>query len=464
MSPDTKTIVHFGDDDVHFGDRSRYYALFIDYCLIAQIDYVKKYKKEGLMNALPIYSLVDIEKFKPLDADKIYDLSFIGQPYPPRIEILRFLIKNGIKVNLWGNGWHDYEEFREIYKGPVESDKYIKIINQSKINLSFSKNQYGVPHLKGRVFEVAACKSFQLIDYYEGYLNLFKEDKEIVMYKNQKDLLNKINYYLKNEKEREKIAEGSYKKVIKNNNMGDILKNIFNKILEDKDFHRKSLPVIRKKFMEISKRDVSEGYNKIKKLLENYDYVSFSYKDHRNHKYKNYLQMYSLEKTGKDISCCNYFIYSKIFGNYVTFGSSNSLKKLKKNDFNMLINLNQLMVSKKYLLRNFDKFKTAFEDKGINFIDEKNTSFISIPLVQLIGLNGANQKQINQLDYMSLVKAFQMNFKFRLQELMHQRRILINPYPYNLISKSIIEGNLFILKYLLNSFISKENWYRMKDS
>src|SRR3989344_2797509 len=66
ISPNTKTIVHFGDDDVHFGDRSRYYALFIDYCLIAQIDYVKKYKKEGLMNALPIYSLVDIEKFKPL--------------------------------------------------------------------------------------------------------------------------------------------------------------------------------------------------------------------------------------------------------------------------------------------------------------------------------------------------------------------------------------------------------------
>ena len=57
-----------------------------------------------------------------------------------------------------------------------------------------------------------------------------------------------------------------------------------------------------------------------------------------------------------------------------------------------------------------------------------------------------------------------MNFKFRLQELIHQKRILINSYLYNLIIKSIIEGDLFILKCLFNFFISKENWHRMKDS
>ncbi len=464
LSPNTKTIVHFGDDDIHFIDRSRYYALFIDHCLIAQTDYVKEYEKDGIKNTMPIEALVDIEEFKPLGVKRIYDLSFIGQPYPPRVEILRFLIKNGIKVNLWGRGWHDYEEFKEIYKGPVELDEYVRIINQSKINLSFSKNQYGVPHLKGRVFEIAACKSFQLIDYYPEYLKFFRENKEIVMYKDQKDLLNKINYYLKNEKEMEEISERSYKNYVGNGGIENILRKVFNKILEDKEVRRKSLPIINKKFIEISKIDIGMGYNKIKKTLENYDYVSFLYGNRRNHKYKNYLQMYSLEKTGKDISCCNYFIYSKIFGNYATFGSLNSLKKLKKDYFNMLINLDQIMVSKDYLLKNLDKFKNAFENKAIDFIDLENTAFISIPLVQLLGLNWTNKKKINKLDYDSLIKAFQINFKFRLQELMYRRRILIIPYTFNLVAKSITEGNLFILKYLFNSLISKENWNRIKDS
>ena len=427
LSPNTKTIVHFGDDDIHFEDRSRYYALFIDYCLIAQVDYISNYKKEGLLNTLPINCPLDIKKFMDLRLKKIYDLSFIGQPYPSRVKIMRFLIENGIKINLWGNGWHN------------------------------------VPHLKGRVFEVAACKSFQLVDYYKGYLRFFKEDEEIVMFKDRFELLKKIKYYLKNEKEREKIAERAYKKIIKNNKIDLVLKNVFKRILEANKF-RKSLPTINKKFIEISKKDINDGHDKLKERLKDYDYVSFSYGKSENHKYKNYLQIYSLEKTRRNISCCNYFFNDKFLGDYATFGTFASLKKIRKDDFVKLLNLNQIMVSRNYFLNNFEKFKKSFEDHEIDIIDENNTAFVSIPLVRLKNLNKINRKNINEIRYSSLVRALQMNFKFRLQELIYQRKILTGPYLFNLIFRSFLEGNIFILRHLINSSFSKENWYRVKNS
>ena len=43
---------------------------------------------------------------------------------------------------------------------------------------------------------------------------IFKEDHEIVFYSTKEEALEKINYYLNNPTEREKIAENGYNKVI----------------------------------------------------------------------------------------------------------------------------------------------------------------------------------------------------------------------------------------------------------
>ena len=45
-------------------------------------------------------------------------------------------------------------------------------------------------------------------------IRFFKEDKEIVLFRTKEELLEKIRYYLNNEKKRMEIAENSYKKVI----------------------------------------------------------------------------------------------------------------------------------------------------------------------------------------------------------------------------------------------------------
>ena len=165
-SPKTLTIGLFTDDDSDFDIFTRYYALFLDYCMASQPRYLSKYKKDGLKNAFPMMG-TNLGLFNNIKIEKKYDVSFVGQYYPPRAEIIDFLAKNRIKVSVWGNSkWLDYLEHKEVYiSGPINVNEYVKVMNQSKITLGLVKNQYGSIHVSHRPFEAAACKSFQILDY-----------------------------------------------------------------------------------------------------------------------------------------------------------------------------------------------------------------------------------------------------------------------------------------------------------
>jgi hypothetical protein len=214
ISPNTKTVIHFGDDDVHFHDRSRYYALFVDYGLIFQTNYLEQCLKDGIDERKLFKVAGSNIEASDKKLEKIYDVSFIGGPLPSRIEALKFLKKSGVKVSLFGRGWEDYEEFKDIYKGPLDSKDFVRVMKQSKISLGFSKNKYDKLHLNGRIFESAGLNSFQLVDYFPEYNQYFKENKELVMFKDHKELLKKVKYFLKEEGERERIARNAFKKVV----------------------------------------------------------------------------------------------------------------------------------------------------------------------------------------------------------------------------------------------------------
>lgn len=69
-----------------------------------------------------------------------------------------------------------------------------------------------------RIFEGMATQKLVITDRLHDSKRLdlfFEEDKEIVLYDNKREALYKINYYLKNEIEREEIALRGYEKVKK---------------------------------------------------------------------------------------------------------------------------------------------------------------------------------------------------------------------------------------------------------
>lgn len=102
---------------------------------------------------------------------------------------------------------------RLICKGTVGYRTEMPLVfYNSKINLNITSRtiESGVSQ---RVFDILACGGFCLTNYQPEIAALFEDGKELVMYTDTKDLLQKVEYYLNHEEERLQIAQAGQEKV-----------------------------------------------------------------------------------------------------------------------------------------------------------------------------------------------------------------------------------------------------------
>ncbi len=252
VSPKTRTINFFSDDEWRFDEYSRYLASYFDHCITTYPPAHRKAKQLGLNNfELMIYAC-NTDVYTKRNLDKKYDVSFIGQPTKERVEMLTFLVRNGVNVSIWGKNWGLLPEFDMIknnYRGVAED--MVEVVNQSKIVLSFLKDDSdkGI-QIKGRLSEVAGCGTFQILTGNKETQFILKDGKEAAYFKDGKDLLKKINYYLLHEKERESIAVRAYEKINKNYSWKTNLKNYFAS-LKDRVYRGISRPLTNVRLIDV---------------------------------------------------------------------------------------------------------------------------------------------------------------------------------------------------------------------
>lgn len=105
------------------------------------------------------------------------------------------------------------ENSRLICKGTVDYQAEMPLVfHNSKINLNITSRtiESGIPQ---RVFDILACGGFCLTNYQPEIAELFEDGVELVMYTDMEDLLQKAEYYLAHEEERQQIARAGYEKV-----------------------------------------------------------------------------------------------------------------------------------------------------------------------------------------------------------------------------------------------------------
>lgn len=139
--------------------------------------------------------------------------------YPMVLIIYRSLISEWVleknyNVKLWGYGWDKSDKFKKFSMGSIEHGiKLSKVYNASKICLTTNP----ALDIHRRTFESILSNSFCLLSKSElGLSNIetiFERGKSIDFYFNKQELYDKIDYYLKNEDEREKIVKAG-KKII----------------------------------------------------------------------------------------------------------------------------------------------------------------------------------------------------------------------------------------------------------
>lgn len=139
-----------------------------------------------------------------------------------RRKVVEWIIDSGItkKVKVWGRGWSNYDKFKDYHMGIASyGEELSTIYSSSKIAISDHPN---IP-LHERNFEILACGGFPIVKYVKpengediDYIsNYFRENEEIVLFYNKDDLLNKVQYYLDNPVERERISENGRNVVIR---------------------------------------------------------------------------------------------------------------------------------------------------------------------------------------------------------------------------------------------------------
>lgn len=229
-----------------------------DWCLVPEKFRLDDYRALG---ANPIYCQEAASEnfYKPYDLPKEYDVSFVGQCYGERPNLIKYLFSQGIPTFVFGYGWKNLdsrfitktnryfkkilrefsvlslpkdlirfvknytfsksnliqEKFKNIpaqYLGGVLSDTdVVKTFSKSKINLGFSsvgdlQGDQRILQIRLRDFEVPMSGGFYLVEYMQELEEFFKIGSEIECYKNREELVDKINFYLKNDSLRNRIA------------------------------------------------------------------------------------------------------------------------------------------------------------------------------------------------------------------------------------------------------------------
>jgi len=240
------TLVSWGTDDhVDFntGYMQRYVSHF-DYCITTYKQSVPWYIAAGQPNVIVSQWGCNRHFYRPSDKDYLYDASFVGQNYGPRLQLINYLWSHGIQVAVFGRNWpRTRREWRRGLRFTLFGKGWIKpkwlsptemveVYGRSKINLCINNNITAVENIKGRNFEVPGCRGFLLSGPAQNLEEYFEVGKEVVVYKNPDDLVEKIRYYLEHEDEREAIARAGYKRVLRDHTCEKRFKQIFSIITQ----------------------------------------------------------------------------------------------------------------------------------------------------------------------------------------------------------------------------------------
>ncbi len=251
----TKTFNWFADDHWRFSIYSKFWApLFTKVSTTDSLAFAK-YKSIGV-DVIKTQWGANIKLYKPTNyqlSTTNYPITFVGKNYGKRSKYIESLKLVGLPAEGYGSGFEN---------GRVEFNKMLEIFSNSKINLNFTesslewkkelvklfiKKEFGQysfnthhffdnlqaffgkfrRQIKGRTFEVPACGGFLLTGDADNLRDYYRDGKEIVIYKDKNDMIEKCKYYLAHTEERQNIAKAGYERTMREHTYEQRFREIF---------------------------------------------------------------------------------------------------------------------------------------------------------------------------------------------------------------------------------------------
>ena len=169
---------------------------------------------EYMKTACPGFCLIN-----PWDIDDVqyFEAFYLSRKLAniERISILNLLAQK-YEVALYTGSKKDTQKLQNVQVYPFADSRTMapRIFNSSKINLNITLHSIENGTTQ-RVLEVMEAGGFVLSTYRPETAELFEEDKEIVMFRSPEELVEKIEYYLEHDEERQRIAAAGHEKVLR---------------------------------------------------------------------------------------------------------------------------------------------------------------------------------------------------------------------------------------------------------
>lgn len=256
------TLRWCADDSFHFDSVSKKYAPYYSWIVTDHSNCIPKYEALGC-HPIHMHESIQPRLYQPVSADqKNIDVSFVGTFNPERGKIIAALWKAGISVFVRGKGWEGGEVGLTEWIDITRRSKIALILNPSPfsvgvkpiVRLFFKRPELGPSmgriepdfwnffsnvrewlqkrnrQVKFRHFETLACRTLGMTLYALDLEKFYELGKEIVVYKNTADLIEKIRYYLVHDAEREAIAAAGYERTMREHTLAKCLERIFKTI------------------------------------------------------------------------------------------------------------------------------------------------------------------------------------------------------------------------------------------
>ncbi|SMF89436.1 spore maturation protein CgeB [Paenibacillus uliginis N3/975] len=223
-----RTAVWFTDDP-YYTDWTVSIAPRYDYIFTLESSCLSFYRKLGCQQVYHLPFAVNPNVFHPKHVPTSYqsDICFIGTAFWNRVEAIDrlapFLKNKKVVISGWWwdrlqnysllsekiklGDWMTPEDTASYYNGA----KIVINLHRAADDDTINANGYKIPahSVNPRTFEIAGCATLQLSDVRQDLGQLYSTGTEIGTYGSYDELVEKIEYYLQHEEERQQMAFNS---------------------------------------------------------------------------------------------------------------------------------------------------------------------------------------------------------------------------------------------------------------
>jgi hypothetical protein len=215
--------VHYTPDPALMFHQTRHFRACIplyDACVTTKTFEIERYKQAGAKAVVLGHQGYPAEMFKSelLREARNLDVCFIGHCEDFYVECLRNVSQVTQSLGIWGK-WEkqlrSYPELASFWRGPgLWNEDYSRALASAKVSLGLL-SKWIPEQVTTRSFEIPAAGTMMLAERTDEHLAAFTEGLEAEFFGTMDEMRCKLQFYLKNDELRARIAENGRKRCVR---------------------------------------------------------------------------------------------------------------------------------------------------------------------------------------------------------------------------------------------------------